>query len=108
MNLVESIYRATNSFPHTEIYGLTSQLCRAAISVASNIAEGQGRNTTKDFLHFLSLARGSLCEVETQVTIARRLGYIEIHGEEQLLGATDEVSRLLSGLRNSLAKKLNQ
>jgi four helix bundle protein len=108
MNLVESVYRATNGFPHAEIYGLTSQIRRAAVSVASNIAEGQGRNTTKDFLHFLSLARGSLCEVETQVSIARRLGYIEIQGEEQLLGATDEVSRLLSGLRNSLAKKLNQ
>jgi four helix bundle protein len=108
MNLVEAVYRTTNDFPHAEIYGLTSQIRRASVSVASNIAEGQGRSTTKDFLHFLSLARGSLYEVETQVSIARRLGYIEIQGEKQLLGATDEVSGLLSGLRNSLAKKLNQ
>jgi four helix bundle protein len=108
MNLVESVYRATNDFPNVEIYGLSSQIRRASVSVASNIAEGQGRNTTKDFLHFLSLARGSLCGVETQVSIARRLGYIDMQGEKQLLGATDEVSRLLSGLRSSLVKKLNQ
>jgi four helix bundle protein len=107
MNLVEAVYRATNQFPKTEIYGLTSQIRRAAVSVPSNIAEGQGRNSTRDFLHFLSMAQGSLMEVETQVTIAKRLDYIQDQAESDLLGATAEVGRLLNGLCNSLNKKLN-
>jgi four helix bundle protein len=106
MNLVELVYRATNSFPNTEIYGLTSQVRRAAVSVPSNIAEGQGRSTTREFLHFLSVSQGSLREVETQLTIAERLGYIEKQLETTLLEAAAEVGRLLNGLRNSLNRKL--
>ena len=108
MTLVESVYRATNGFPKTEIYGLTSQIRRAAVSVPSNIAEGQGRNTTREFMHFLSMAQGSLVEVETQLTIAQRLGYVENQVETTLLAATAEVGRLLNGLCNSLNKKLNR
>jgi four helix bundle protein len=77
INLVEAVYRATKHFPQTELYGLTRQIRRAAVSIPSNIAEGQGRNTTKDFLHFLAVANGSLMELETQIIIARRLNYIE-------------------------------
>jgi four helix bundle protein len=104
--LVEALYRATEIFPKTEIYALTSQIRRAAVSIPSNIAEGQGRNSTRDFLHFLSVAQGSLMELETQIMIAERLGYFDKGHEEALLNSTAEVSRMLSGLRNSLNKKL--
>jgi four helix bundle protein len=80
---------------------------RAAVSIPSNIAEGQGRNTTRDFLHFLSMAQGSLMEVETQITIAERLGYLPKDAESTLLESTGEIGRLLNGLCNSLNNKLN-
>ena len=108
VDLVEAVYRASASFPKEEVYGLTSQVRRAAISVPSNIAEGQARNTTADFLHFLSIARGSLKEVETQVIIARRLGYIDEQKESELTNLTEEVSRLISGLASSLKRKTTQ
>lgn len=104
--LVEEVYRSTNDFPKTEIYALTNQIRRAAVSIPSNIAEGQGRNSTREFLHFLSVAQGSLMELETQVTIAERLGYFNQTQEKHLLDSTAEVSRMLSGLRTSLNKKL--
>jgi four helix bundle protein len=104
--LVEEVYRVTNGFPKTEIYALTNQIRRAAVSVPSNIAEGQGRNSTRDFLHFLSIAHGSLMEVETQITIAERLGYLDETHERHLLESTAEVSRMLSGLKTPLNKKL--
>jgi four helix bundle protein len=106
MDLVEAVYRATHEFPNAELYGLTSQLRRSAVSVPSNIAEGQGRHTTRDFLYFLSIAQGSLMEVETQITIAQRLGYMKPAAEIALLDFTAEIGRLLNGLTNSLHKKL--
>jgi four helix bundle protein len=106
MNLVETVYRVTSEFPREEIYGLTSQIRRSAVSVPSNIAEGQGRRTTRDFLHFLSMAQGSLMEVETQITIARRLGYVDTNTETKTLDSTAEIGRLLNGLCNSLNKKV--
>jgi four helix bundle protein len=105
MDLVELIYKATAHFPNAELYGLTSQLRRAAVSVPSNIAEGQGRSTTRDFLHFLSMAQGSLSEVETQVLIAQRLGYLKSPAERQLLDLAADVGRLANGLCRSLKQK---
>jgi four helix bundle protein len=107
IGFVEAVYRATSDFPKSEVYGLTNQIRRAAVSIPSNIAEGQGRSTTRDFLHFLSMARGSLMEAETQITIAQRLGYVERQQEATLLEATAEIGRLLNGLSNSLNKKLD-
>jgi four helix bundle protein len=105
IDLVESVYRQTAGFPQQELYGLTSQMRRAAVSIPSNIAEGQGRDTTADFLRFLAIAHGSLKEVETQIYIARRLDYLD---ERQLVASvdrTEEVGRLLSGLKRPLKGK---
>jgi four helix bundle protein len=107
IGFVKSVYLATNDFPKTEIYCLASQIRRAAISIPSNIAEGQGRSTTRDFLHFLSMSQGSLMEVETQITIAEQLGYLKKEQESALLASAAEIGRLLNGLSNSLNKKLN-
>jgi four helix bundle protein len=98
MDLVGEIYRATGTFPREEIYGLTSQLRRAAVSVPSNIAEGQAHFSQREFHRFLSHARGSLVEIETQVMIAERLGYLSAHQSKELLDRTAGVGRLLNGL----------
>ena len=76
MTLVTQVYRATDTFPRREIYGLTNQVRRSAVSVASNIAEGKGRLSKREYVQFLSRARGSLCELETQLEIAVNLGYV--------------------------------
>ncbi|MCX6039724.1 MAG: four helix bundle protein [Caldilinea sp.] len=77
MDLVVNVYQITKGFPREETYGLTNQLRRAAVSIPSNIAEGQGRNTAKEFQRFLAVAYGSLQETETQLMLSRRLGYID-------------------------------
>jgi len=102
MDLTVAVYRATASFPREEIYGLTSQLRRAATSIPSNIAEGQGRNSTGEFLQFLGHARGSLFEVETQLLVASKLGMLDSQAATGLLENTSELSRILSGLIGSL------
>ena len=104
MDLVEEIYKATRSFPKEEIYGLTGQMRRAAVSIPSNIAEGQGRGSTAEFLRFLSIAHGSLCELGTQILIAQRLSYLDQPAYEQLEDLTARVGRLIHGLANSLKK----
>src|SRR5580698_6420591 len=98
MALVLEVYRCTQTFPKTETYGLTSQLRRAAVSIPSNIAEGQARLSTGEFKQFLGNARGSLMEVETQILIARDLSYLENHRSETLLASAREVGRILNGL----------
>ena len=103
--LAGDVYRATDSFPSNEIYGLTSQMRRAAVSVASNIAEGQGRLTKGEFLQFLGLSRGSLLELETQVEIASDLHYLNADEAVSLGVKTTEVRRLLNGLIDSLREK---
>lgn len=105
MDLVADIYTSTKSFPREEIYGLTSQLRRAAVSVPSNIAEGQGRRTTADFIRHLSIAYGSLLELETQVIIATRLNYLSQKTCGDVIDKASEVGRILNGLISSLAKR---
>jgi four helix bundle protein len=103
IDLVELVYHETRGFPDDERYGLTSQMRRAAVSVPSNIAEGAGRGSTKDFIRFLMIARGSLSELETQLIISQRLGYID---EPVLL--TDlihQVSAQLGGLIRHLQNR---
>lgn len=102
MDLVELIYRVSAGFPREEMYGLSIQMRRAAVSVPSNIAEGQGRRTTRDFLNFLSIAHGSLRELETQITIAERLKYLSPERTSPLYDLASEVGRLLNGLTRAL------
>ena len=100
MKLVTHIYKATATFPREELYGLTSQMRRAAVSIPSNIAEGAARETTPEFLRFLYIARGSLAELETQTLIARDLSYLP--DDDQLLEGMGHVSILLNGLIRNL------
>jgi len=102
MDLVEQVYRVTRTFPPDERFGLTSQTQRAAVSIPSNIAEGHGRKSTGAFQNPLSVAAGSLMELETQVQIAERLGFLSEAECSSILKRTDEISRMLSGLRASL------
>ena len=104
MQLVTAIYAPTQQFPRTETYGLTSQMRRAAVSIPSNIAEGQGRRLEGDFQHFLRNARGSLLELETQVLIAQNLQYISQAETDTLLAMCAEVGRILNGLIGSIRK----
>jgi four helix bundle protein len=105
MNLAERCYLATKGFPKDELFGMTSQILRAAVSVPANIAEGQGRQSTKEFLNFLSIARGSLMELETHLILSQRVGLLKAPDAEALLNLADEISRMLSGLRRSLEQK---
>jgi four helix bundle protein len=105
IDLVTDIYECTRSFPESERFGLTSQLRRAAVSVPSNIAEGQGRATTGEFSQFLGHARGSLLEIETQIFIARNLEFFAPAQSNLLLGKCAEVGRILNGLMGSLKNK---
>jgi four helix bundle protein len=105
MALVANVYRCTQAFPKAEIYGLAVQLRRAAVSVPSNIAEGQGRISTGEFKQFLGHARGSLLEIETQISIAQDLGYLQPEYCERLLHQSAEVGRVLNGLIRSLPNR---
>lgn len=105
MELVVDVYTLSRSFPKEETYGLTSQLRRAAVSVPSNIAEGASRVGPKEYLHFLSIARGSLAECATLVMLAERIGYFEAASAETLLATSEEISRMLTMLKHSLAAK---
>jgi four helix bundle protein len=95
MELVTDVYKVTRAFPKEEVYGLTSQLRRAAVSIPSNIAEGQGRKGDGEFRHFLRLSLGSLMEVETQIMISERLGYLKSDSAQTLLHPTGELGRIL-------------
>jgi four helix bundle protein len=102
MELVEQIYRVSTSWPKDEQYGLTSQVRRAAVSVPANIAEGQGRTGSREFAHHLSIAQGSLAELETLPLIAQRLRYCEATDGDALLARAAEISRLVGGLLRSV------
>ena len=105
MNLTTNIYRMTSKFPKHELYGLSQQIRRAAVSVPSNMAEGKGRYSDRDFVRFLLVARGSLLELETQLLIAQELGYATKTDTDCLLGMAESVGRALSGLINSLSQQ---
>lgn len=107
MDLAVAIHRVAISFPRSELFGLTSQLNRAAVSIPSNIAEGHGRRTTNDYIHFLTISRGSLNEVETQLTLAHRYDYISEAVHCDLLELCAEVGRILSGLIESLKRRIS-
>ena len=107
MDLVVSVYRATESFPKAEVYGLTSQIRRAVTSIPANIAEGQGRRLTKEFLYFLANARGSLWELDTHLESAQRLGFLSSEVHVDLRSHLDEVGRILNGLMRSVASSGN-
>src|SRR5579863_4444916 len=108
MSLVLNVYKSSNTFPKMETYGLATQLRRAAVSIPSNIAEGQARLTTAEFKQSLGHSRGSLMEVETYVLLARELGYLENDQSESLLGSSAEVGKILNGLLNSLVRERSQ
>ncbi len=101
MDLGTVIYRITRAFPKEELYGLTSQIQRAAVSIPSNIAEGHALKQTLAYLRHLAIASGSLAELQTQLEIADRLGYLKPENRK-VLGQADEVGRMLAGLRRSL------
>jgi four helix bundle protein len=105
MDLVTEVYRCTQDFPRTEVYGLVSQLRRASVSVPSNIAEGHARLTTGEFRQFLGHALGSVMEIETQVLIAERLGYLDGTESKRLFVRTTEVGKIIRGLIQSLLQR---
>ena len=105
MDLVEAVYRLTRAFPKHEVYGLTSQMQRAAVSVPSNIAEGHTREHRREFLHYLSMAQASLAEVQPQVEIAVRLEYCLPEPGNVLQEQCTSLARQLYSLRNALIKK---
>jgi len=101
------VYGLTDEFPREEQFGLTSQIRRAVVSIPSNIAEGHGRDSTRDFIRYLSIAYGSLMETETQILIAEMRKYITSENCRIVLEKSAEVGRLVNGLSRSLVKKLN-
>lgn len=105
MDLVVECYRATEQFPKSETFGLGSQLQRAGVSIPANIAEGRARQHTKEFLQYLSIAYGSLAELETHILIAERLKYIDSDKSSDLVDKTATVGRMINGLRRSLKKR---
>lgn len=107
IDFVTAIYRETKNFPNSELYGLTSQIRRATVSIPSNIAEGAARNHNKEFIQFLYIALSSASEVETQLIISSNLEFIDKKVEEYLLTELNEISKMLKGLINSVTSKSN-
>ena len=105
MDLVIEIYKASEEFPSQEIYGITNQVRRAAVSIPSNIAEGAARQTKKEFTNFLHIAQGSLSELDTQIEIASRLGYLDVTSRKGLDEKMEPVDKMITGLIRHLSKK---
>lgn len=107
--IVEQVYELTKNFPQTEIYGLTSQIRRSGISIPSNIAEGFGRSSTKNYIQFIKIARGSLYELETQLILAGKLNFIEDTGLfEKLISNIDEEGKMINSFIKKLEEKTGQ
>jgi four helix bundle protein len=102
VQLSVALYRATANYPREELYGLTSQLRRAGVSVASNIAEGWGRKSDGEFKHFLGMARGSNCELQTQLVIAEELGFGDEASRKRTMSLSHEVSKMLVSLMKTI------
>ena len=102
MRLAIEVYHLSAQLPKHETYGLTSQIQRSAVSVPSNIAEGHGRNSNKEFHHFLGVALGSLAELETQLILAQQVGYLTEELINPVLQISDEIGKMLKGLQKSL------
>lgn len=102
MDLVVEIYKITKILPKYEIYSLADQMRRAAISIPQNIAEGYGRYSTRDYIHFLTISRGSCAEIDTQLQICVRLGYVNESDLESVLNLADEVGKMLSAMIGKL------
>ena len=102
MNLVRNIYKITKSFPEIEKFGLTGQMRRATISIPSNIAEGAARKGSKEFVHFLNIAQGSISELDTQIELAKILNYMDKEAASDLTNSLDSISKMLFGLSRSL------
>lgn len=107
MDLVVTIYKATEAFPKDERFGVTSQIRRAAVSIPANIAEGAARNSRKEFVHFLSNAQGSASELETEWLLAQRLGYLSPGTHENIKKELDSVGRMIFGLSQSVRNRMS-
>ncbi len=103
MHMVEECYRTTNSFPRNEKFGLKSQMRRAAVSIPSNVAEGNVRHSSNEYCRFLAIAIGSTAELETQIELARRLDLLSEEDAARISGQCQEVGRMLNGLRLSIS-----
>lgn len=107
IDLIDEVYRLIRAFPKSETYGLSSQLQRAAVSVAANIAEGSGRDSTKEFIHHLAFSLGSLAEVETYLIVSVRLEYAVRSAVAKLESRCDEIGKMIRSLQKSLRRRLN-
>jgi len=106
MDLVERVYELTRVFPPKEVYALSNQMQRAAVSIPANVAEGHARDSTREFLHYISIALGSLAELETYLILAGRLSYLGERDVSTTLSTADELGRMLRGLQKNLKAKL--
>jgi four helix bundle protein len=103
IDFVKKVYQVTHNFPDSEKFGLINQIRRAAVSIPSNIAEGQGRNSTKEFKQFLAIGLGSLAELETQLIIAKEIEYLTQNGLDALLSPLDRIRKMIKGLSKGIA-----
>lgn len=108
MDFMENIYGITKDFPKEEIYGITSQIRRAVLSVPANIAEGSSKKSRKEFIRFINISYGSLAEAETFIIAATRLNFLNTTSETKLLEQAAEIGRMLNGLRRSLSEKTDR
>jgi four helix bundle protein len=103
IDFVKKVYQVTHNFPDSEKFGLINQIRRAAVSIPSNIAEGQGRNSAKEFRQFLAISLGSLAELETQLIIAKEIEYLTQNGLDALLSPLDRIRKMIKGLSKGIA-----
>lgn len=105
MSIAEAVYRVSQSFPPSELYGLTTQMRRASVSIAANIAEGHGRETSRAYIQFLRVSQGSLKELETHIFLAQRVGLVDAQQTEPILDRCDKLGRMLRALIRAVQEK---